>query len=122
MGVIKSVKDLEVYVLAYKIAMDIFQETKNFPSEERYSLIDQIRRSSRSMAVNISEGWGKRTYEQMFKRHLIDSMGSVEETKTWLDFSKDCEYLSFSIHQKLIDRLEELGAKNYRLHENWKSR
>jgi len=118
---IKTVKDLEVYLLAYKMAMNIFEASKCFPAEEKFSLTDQIRRSSRSVAVNISEGWGKRVYVQLFKRHLIDSIGSLEETKSWLSFAKDCGYLSKSEYLKLDSESDKIGSKIYRLYENWKS-
>jgi four helix bundle protein len=121
MGAIRTFQDLEVYRLAHTLAMEIFQVTKKFPKEETYSLIDQIRRSSRSVAVNIAEGWGKLQHENLFKRHLIDSMGSVEETKSWLLFSVDCEYLSRERYNKLLERYEELGAKLFKLHEQWRS-
>ena len=70
---IKSVKDLKVYNIAFKFDMEIFRLTLNFPIEERYSLTDQIRRSSRSVAINIREGFAKRRYENVFIRHLNDS-------------------------------------------------
>jgi four helix bundle protein len=118
---IRSIKDLEVYVLAYKLAMNIFQISKKFPLEEKYSLTDQIRRSSRSIAVNISEGWGKRIYELQFKRYLVDAIGSVEETKSWLNFATDCEYLNSAEFEVLYSDLDKIGSKIYRLYENWKS-
>lgn len=83
---IKSVRDLEVYRLALELAMEVFELTKKFPKEEKYSLTDQIRRSSRSVPINIREGFAKRRYENLFIRHLNDAMGSSEETRGWLDF------------------------------------
>ena len=74
-------RDLKVYQLAYKMAMEIFELTKNFPSEEKYSLVDQIRRSSRSVPVNIREGFAKRRYPYVFVRHLNDA--SVHQKKPW---------------------------------------
>lgn len=121
MGVIKTFLDLEVYRLAHEVAMDVFYLTKDYPREEKYSLTDQIRRSSRSVAVNMAEGWGKRKYEKLFKRHLIDSAGSIEETKSWLLFSCDCAYLSKSIFEKYLARYEEVGAKLFKLHDNWRT-
>jgi len=112
--------DLDVYNLAEEVAMEIFHMTAMFPKEEKYSLTDQIRRSSRSVAVNIAEGWGKRTYENQFKRHLIDSMGSLEETKAWLSFALKCAYIDTNYHSELISKLEEVGAKLFMLHRNWK--
>ena len=78
---IKSVKDLKVYKVAFDLAMEIFKLTLDFPKEERYSLTDQIRRSSRSVAINIREGFAKKRYENVFIRHLNDSIGSSEETR-----------------------------------------
>ncbi len=121
MGAIKTFRDLDVYQLAHDLAMEIFQVTKSFPKEETYALIDQIRRSSRSVAANIAEGWGKRRHENLFKRHLIDSIGSLEETKSWLLCSLDCSYLPRGQYEKLLKGYEELGAKLFRLHDHWKT-
>ena len=118
---IKTVFDLEVFKLSYPLAMEIFHMTRNFPKEERYSLTDQIVRSSRSISANIAEGWGKRIYENEFKRHLIYAMGSLEETKVWLYFSRDCTYINIEIFNNLEKKLDELGAKIYRLYENWRT-
>ena len=113
--------DLNVYQLAPRLAMKIFHLTNKFPKEEKYSLVDQVRRSSRSIATNIAEGWGKRHYKELFKRHLIDSIGSLEETKSWLLFALDCKYLSQQVYRELLMNSEELGAKLFRLHDNWKA-
>ena len=78
---IKSFFDLDVFKISYAFAMDIFTITRNFPKEEKYSLTDQLVRSSRSVSANIAEGWGRRVYENDFKKHLVYAMGSVEETK-----------------------------------------
>lgn len=118
---IKHFKDIEVYRLSYDLAMDIFRLTREFPKEELYSLTSQIIRSSRSVPANIAEGWSKRKHENIFKRHLLDAMGSTDETKTWIDFAKDCKYISTDKHSELMSRYEEVGAKLYNLHDNWKS-
>jgi four helix bundle protein len=118
---IKKVFDLEVFRLSYQLAMEIFNVSRNFPKEERYSLTDQLVRSSRSISANIAEGWGKRIYENEFKRHLVYAMGSLEETKVWLHFAKDCMYLSTEAFDSLDKRFDELGAKIYKLYENWKT-
>ena len=118
---IKTVFDLEVFKLSYQLAMEIFHITRNFPKEERYSLTDQIVRSSRSISANIAEGWGKRIFENEFKRHLIYAMGSLEETKVWLYFSKGCSYIKIEIFTGLEKKMDELGAKIYKLYENWKT-
>ncbi len=118
---IKSVKDLKVYQMAYQLAMEIFEITKKFPKEETYSLTDQMRRSSRSVAINIREGYAKKKCEQVFIRHLNDSLGSSEETRGWLDFAKDCMYITKDEHKKLDDGYDEVNTMLYRLMNNWKN-
>jgi four helix bundle protein len=117
---IKTFTDLEVYKSSHNLAMKIFFLSKKFPVEERYSLTDQIRRSSRSIAANIAEGWGKRISPLHFKKHLVDSLGSLEETKSWLMFSRDCEYLQSVDFEELFNEYDNLGGKIWRLHEVWK--
>ena len=85
--VLRSVRDLEVYKSAFSVAMDIFKITETFPKEEKYALIDQIRRSSRSVCANLSEGWHKRRYKAAFINKLTDSMQEAAETQTWLEFA-----------------------------------
>ncbi|HEX9838867.1 MAG TPA: four helix bundle protein [Anaerolineales bacterium] len=106
---LKGHRDLKVYQLAYKLAMEIFQGSKVFPKEEKYSLTDQIRRSSRSVAVNIAEGFRKRQYPKMFVNKLADADGEATETQVWLDFARDCEYLRAERHAELIKSYEEVG-------------
>ena len=118
---IKSFKDLDVYQESYDLAMEIFHITRKFPKEEMYSLTSQLVRSSRSVAANISEGWSKRQYEQIFKQQLINSLGSNGETDTWLDFARDCNYINNEVHADLRAKNEILGKKIFRLHQNWKS-
>lgn len=101
-------RDLKVY-LAYKLAMEIFNESKVFPKEEKYSLTDQIRRSSRSVAANIAEGFRKRQYPKMFVSKLADADGEATETQVWLDFARDCEYLSLEKYSELVKGYEEVG-------------
>ncbi|OGW81583.1 MAG: hypothetical protein A3G33_02085 [Omnitrophica bacterium RIFCSPLOWO2_12_FULL_44_17] len=121
MKTIKTFLDLEVYQLAHNLAMKIFEISKIFPKEEKYSLVDQILRASRSVAVNIAEGWGKRKYVSLFKRHLVDAIGSLEETKAWLLFSLDCHYLTQEKHDSFLRGYEELGAKLFKLHSAWRN-
>src|SRR2546421_12860932 len=108
---IKTFLDLEVYQLSRQFAKEIFYLTLKFPHEEKYSLIDQIRRSSRSVSANVAEGWGKRIYINNFKRHLIDAMGSLEESKSWLISSLDCNYITNEIFNDLINKAEVTGSK-----------
>ncbi len=86
-------KDLIAYKRAYEVAMKIFHLTKKFPQEERYSLTDQIRRSSRSVCTNIAEAYKRRRYKDYFISKLNDSETENTETQVWLDFSLDCNYL-----------------------------
>jgi four helix bundle protein len=118
---IKSYRDLEVYRLAYASAMDIFRATKTMPAEERFSLSDQIRRSSRSVCANISEGWAQRRYENKFKNRLSDAEGSASETQTWLDFGKDCGYFKPDFHQTQAANYDRISAMLFRLATNWKT-
>ena len=107
---IKSAKDLTVYQKAYALAMEIFEASKGFPAEEKYSLIDQMRRSSRSVCTNIREAWAKRRYEAHFVSKLTDADGENGETETWLDFACDCEYLSKPDRAMLSEKCREVGA------------
>ena len=102
-------RDLKVYQSAFELAMQIYNITKSFPKDERYSLTDQIRRSSRSVAANIAEGYRKRQYPNMFVSKLADADAEASETQVWLDFALGCEYLSAEVHKQLIARCEEIG-------------
>lgn len=102
-------KGLKVYQLAYKLAMEIFEVSKSFPKEETYSLIDQIRRSSRSVCGNMAEGYRKRVYSKYFVSKMVDADGESAETQVWLDFSKDCKYIDEGTHSRLYQGYEEVG-------------
>lgn len=102
-------RDLKVYQLAYKLAMEIFNDSKSFPKEERYALTDQIRCSSRSVVANLAEGFRKRQYPKMFLSKLADSDGETAETQVWLDFARDCGYLTPERHDALLKGYEEVG-------------
>lgn len=117
---IKTFTDLEIYQTSHQLAMRIFFLSAKFPVDEKFSLTDQIRRSSRSIAANIAEGWGKRIYPLQFKKHLVHSLGSLEETKSWLIFLKDCKYLQTEIFDELFIDYDNLGGKIWKLHEVWK--
>ena len=94
MALAKDVTDLEVYRLAFDLQQRVFKISKNFPAEERYSLTDQIRRSSRSVGANISEAWKKRRYPAHFVSKLTDADGEQSETCHWLRTSVSCNYLT----------------------------
>lgn len=102
-------RDLKVYQLSYRLAMDIFRVSKSFPAEERYSLTDQIRRASRSVAANIAEGYRKKRYPKMFVSKMSDADREATETQVWLDFARDCGYLSPQIQATLTKGCEEVG-------------
>jgi four helix bundle protein len=101
-------KDLRVYKLAFESAMEIFELSKKFPSEEKFSLTDQIRRSSRSVCTNIAEAWRKRRYEAAFVSKLSDSDGEAAETEVHLDFALRCGYLPADKHPKLRDQYDHI--------------
>ncbi len=93
--------------------MDIFEITKTFPKEEKFSLTDQIRRSSRSVPANISEAWKKRLYPKMFVSKIIDAAGEAGETEVWLDIAKDTTYISIDKYRELSDGYDEVNRMLY---------
>ncbi len=107
---INSHRDLEVYKLAFNCAMDIFQISKSFPAEERFSLTDQIRRASRSVCSNLGEAWRKRMYKAVFVNKVSDSMQEASETQTWLDFCLACNYINQETFQRLDQEYEMILA------------
>jgi len=109
MSLPRGFRDLKAYQLAYELAMEIFRESKHFPVEEKYSLTDQIRRASRSVAANVAEGYRKKRYPRMFVSKMSDADGEATETQVWLDFARDCGYLSPDTQVYLTSRYEELG-------------
>src|SRR5947207_11403169 len=97
-------KNLRVYKLAFESAMEIFELSRRWPSEEKFSLTDQIRRSSRSVCTNIAEAWRKRRYEAAFVSKLSDSDGEAAETEVHLAFALRCGYLPLQKHAALMDQ------------------
>jgi four helix bundle protein len=106
---INSAKDLIVYQKAYALGMEIFLLSKSFPAEERFALTSQIRRSSRSICLNLREAWAKRRYEAHFVSKLTDCDGECAETDSSLDFAKDCGYITSAQHKKLSALNREVG-------------
>lgn len=102
-------RDLKVYRLAFKLAMESFHESKHFPREEKFSLTDQIRRASRSVASNIGEGYRKKRYPKMFVAKMADADGEATETQVWLEFAMSCGYLSKNRELELRMAYEEVG-------------
>ena len=112
---IRTVRDLKVYRKAFDSAMDIFEITKKFPKEETYSLTDQIRRASRSVCSNLSEGWRKRRYKAVFLNKLTDSGQEAGETQTWLEFSFHCKYIDEETFHRIDERYEHISALLYEM-------
>ena len=106
---INSAKDLNVYNAAYELAMRVFALSKRFPPEEKFALTSQIRRSSRSICLNLREAWAKRRYEAHFISKLTDSDGENGETDSSLDFAKDCGYITSEQHAELVALSHEVG-------------
>jgi four helix bundle protein len=105
----KGFKDLLVYQKSFKLALDIYSITKSFPSEERFSLTDQIRRSSRSVCAAIAEAYRKRHYRPYFKNKISDADSENSETQVWLDFTIAHNYITKEIHADLVFKSEEIG-------------
>jgi four helix bundle protein len=106
---LNSAKDLDVYKKAFDLAMTVFELSKSFPSEERFALTGQIRRSSRSVCLNLREAWAKRRYEAHFVSKLTDCDGENSETDSSLDFALKCGYISREQHGGLTATCEEVG-------------
>jgi four helix bundle protein len=106
---IRSAKELVVYQKAYRVAMEIFHVSRSFPAEERYGLTSQIRRSARSVCLNLREAWAKRRYEAHFISKLTDCDGENNETDTSLDFAVDCGYITHEQHATLVSLNTEVG-------------
>jgi four helix bundle protein len=100
-----------VYQLAFEAAMRIFEVTKRFPAEERYSLTDQIRRSSRSVCANLAEAWRRRRYVGSFVNRLNDSEAEAAETQTWLEFAVKCDYLDAETGRSLYRAYDHVLGK-----------
>ncbi len=107
--VIKSAKDLEVYKKSYRLAMRIFELSRGFPAEERFALTGQVRRSSRSVCMNLREAWAKRRYEAHFVSKLSDCDGENAETDTSLDLALNCGYITRDEHSRLVELSDEVG-------------
>jgi len=116
---IRSVHDLDVYRLAFEAAMDVFHASQNFPKDEKYSLTDQARRSSRSVAGKIREGFAKRRFRAVFARYITDAYGSAEETRAWLDFAIRCGYMEDQMHTMISEKYDRICAMLFNLQKQW---
>ncbi len=106
---LKSFRDLEVYKLSREVSKEIYFLSKSFPAEERYSLTDQMRRSSRSVGAQLAEAWGKRGYEMHFISKLTDADSEQLETQHWLDIALECEYIDSKEFDILQKKCESIG-------------
>ncbi len=118
---VRTYRDLNVFQQSFELAHQIFLLTQKFPPEEKYNMIDQTRRAARSIPANIAEGWAKRKYENVFKRHLVDVLGSCEEIKVWLDMARRCGYLSEGDHRSCASAYIQVSSMLTSLLERWKS-
>src|ERR1700758_1716371 len=109
MAVARSFRDLNVYRQARETAQQIFEVSKSFPPEERYSLTDQIRRSSRAVKAMIAEAWGRRRYKAVFVSKLDEALGEATETQSWLDDARDAGYLSSEQFSTLDSKSLSIG-------------
>ena len=105
----QSFRELRVYQKAKNVARQVFELTKDFPQDERYSLTDQVRRSSRSVGAQIAEAWAKRQYRKHFISKLTDADGEQHETQHWVDSARDCAYITDQQRDALISDLAEVG-------------
>ncbi len=110
-GFAQSYRDLTVYQQAVDTAMAVFELKKAFPAEERYSMIDQVRRSSRSVCANLAEAWRKRRYRQAFVAKLSDADAEAAETQVWLELSVRCRYLHPETAESLSSQYEGILAQ-----------
>src|SRR5438094_10108192 len=110
MGGAKSFRDLKVYQAAREAALQIFIVSKNFPREERFALIDQIRRGSRAVKAMIAEAWARRRYRGALINKIDEALGEANETQSWLDDALDDEYLSKETFEELDERYQAIGG------------
>jgi len=111
-------QDLLAYQKSFEVAMEIFEISKEFPKEEKYSLTDQIRRSSRSVSANIAESYAKRRYPKHFISKLTDSDGENLETQAWLEFSRECRYIDPEKFEFLFKKTVEVAKLIYYMINN----
>ena len=108
---IRTHRDLEIYKRAFDLAMELFRTSKSFPKEERYSLTDQIRHSSRSVCTNLAEAWRKRRYEASFINKLNDAEAEAAETQVWIEFAIECGYLGQETAERMYSAYDNILGK-----------
>ena len=119
---IKSYRELRVYQNAMAAAMEIFEVTKAFPKEEKYSMVDQVRRSSRSVCANLAEAWRRRRYKAAFVAKLNEAEGEACETQVWIEFAERCHYVAPTLSSKLHETYDNIIGQLVRMidePDNW---
>lgn len=111
MALARSFRELDVYQRAFRAAMEIHRISQTFPAEERYSLTDQMRRSSRAVCANVAEAWRKRRYVAAFASKLSDADSEAAETLVWVDFALHLKFIDQAAHQRLEDAYDHVGAQ-----------
>ncbi len=106
---VQSFRELDVYKEAFKTQQEVFRLSKFWPPEERYSLTDQVRRSSRAIGANLAEAWAKRCYPAHFRSKCTDADGELQETLHWINTAMACEYLPEEEHRAIIGAYESIG-------------
>ena len=119
MADIKSYTDLIIYQEGYKLVLDMYKITRNYPGEEKYEIVSQIRRAAYSIPLNIAEGWGRKSKLE-FKRFLKMSLGSCNELQVLNELSKDLGYINHKEYINVKGRIEKLGKQIYTMEERWK--
>jgi len=115
MAVIGNFRELRVYQAAFEAAMRIFELSSHFPAVEKYSMVDQMRRSSRSVCANFAEAWRKRRYKAHFVSKLSDAEGEAEETRVWLEFARRCGYMEQDDFDQLDDAYDKILGQLVRM-------
>ena len=118
---IKTFRDLEIYKESYQLMIEIHKEVFKFPIYERNDLSSQMRRASKSIPTNITEGWSKRNHEKDFKRYLDVALGSTNEMQVHLEIAKDLSYMNKERGEILLNRYAVLGSRIAQLRKNWKT-
>ena len=116
--VVRTYRELNVYQNAMNAAMEVYELTKSFPVEERYSMIDQMRRSSRSVCANIAESWRKRRYRAAFVAKLNDAESEACETQVWIEFAHKCGFIDESISNRIDDTYERIISQLVKMIED----
>ena len=117
---IRGYEDLEVYRESYQLVQRMYEITREYPAEEKYNMISQIRRSAMSIVLNIAEGYGRKDSAKEFQHFLRNAQGSANETRVLLKLSKDLGYIEESEYENLEREYEKLSKKLYRLKESWR--